>query len=262
MSQQNWALAYQYFGRSTKVFIDRARQGALRQSLAGTAESETVQHGSVFAGLIHAAHRLATQDNARLPELTTAAFTSAQWSLGSEAAGSLAQMAARNAKGDNDLARLVRERQDLVTEWQGKDQLLTTARGKPPAQRDASAEEVLRTRLAAIDARRVEIDTTLSNRFPDYVALTNPEPLGIADVQSQLNDDEVLVLFLDTPRTNMTPEGTFIWVVTKTDSRWVRSELGTNALSERVGILRCGLDSSNWIRPGSALPLICPARAP
>ena len=35
-------------------------------------------------------------------------------------------------------------------------------------------------------------------------------------------------------------------MVTKTDMRWVRIELGTKALTERVAALRCGLDHTLW----------------
>ena len=49
-----------------------------------------------------------------------------------------------------------------------------------------------------------------------------------------------------TPSTSL-PEETFIWVVTKSDVRWVRSELGTAALAREVAALRCGLDTSNWV---------------
>ena len=59
--------------------------------------------------------------------------------------------------------------------------------------------------------------------FPDYAALAEPEPLSVEEVQAQLGADEALVLFLDTPEWKPTPEETFIWVVTKTDMRWVRS---------------------------------------
>ena len=43
------------------------------------------------------------------------------------------------------------------------------------------------------------------------------------------------------------PEETFVWIVTKTDSRWVRSAFGTKALGEYVAALRCGLDDANWV---------------
>ena len=116
-----------------------------------------------------------------------------------------------------------------------------------PTSATVQAEAANVARLAAIDARIAEIDKQLAKDFPDYAALASPKPLSIAEVQSQLRDDEALVLFLDTPEWKPTPEETFIWVVTKTDIRWVRSELGTNALSERVAALRCGLDrNGEW----------------
>jgi hypothetical protein len=46
-----------------------------------------------------------------------------------------------------------------------------------------------------------------------------------------------------------TPEKTFIWVVTKTALRWVRSDLGTAALTREVLTLRCGLDAEAWDGP-------------
>ena len=64
-------------------------------------------------------------------------FETAQWAQGSEAAASLAQMAARSAKGSPQLAGLVRERQDLVSEWQAKDKLLIAAKSEAPAKRKA-----------------------------------------------------------------------------------------------------------------------------
>ena len=49
-------------------------------------------------------------------------------------------------------------------------------------------------------------------------------------MQGLLGNREALVLFLDTPEAKPTPEETFVWVVTKADSRWVRVDLGTKAL--------------------------------
>jgi hypothetical protein len=82
--------------------------------------------------------------------------------------------------------------------------------------------------------------------FPDYAVLARPTPLSVDEVQAQLGASEALVLFLDTPEMKRTPEETFIWVVTRTDMRWVRSELGTPALTREVAALRCGLDDALW----------------
>jgi hypothetical protein len=65
-------------------------------------------------------------------------------------------------------------------------------------------------------------------------------------VQTQLGADEALVLFLDTREWKPTPEETFVWVVTKKDVRWVRSDLGTPGLIREVAALRCGLDKVQW----------------
>ena len=178
-------------------------------------------------------------------------FETAQWAQGSEAAASLAQMAARSAKGSPQLGGLVRERQDLVSEWQAKDKQLIAAKSEAPAKRKADAEKALADRLAAIDTRLAEIDRRLAQDFPDYAALASPAPVSVAEVQAQLGADEALVLFLDTPEWKPLPEETFVWVVTKTEVRWVRSDLGTAALTREVAALRCGLDATAWDGDGA-----------
>ena len=90
------------------------------------------------------------------------------------------------------------------------------------AERDKAAEVANADRLAAIDARIIEIDQRLVVEFPDYSALAKSTPLSVAEMQAQLGVDEALVLFLDTPEWEPAPEETFIWVVTKTDVRWVQ----------------------------------------
>jgi hypothetical protein len=69
--------------------------------------------------------------------------------------------------------------------------------------------------------------------------------LSISEVQAELGADEALVLFLDTPERKQTIEETFIWVVIKSDVRWVRSDVGTTALTREVAALRCGLDATS-----------------
>jgi CHAT domain-containing protein len=121
----------------------------------------------------------------------------------------------------------------------------------PPAKRKPDAERALAARVAAIDARLAEIDRGLARDFPDYAALASPAPVPVTEVQAQLAADEALVLFLDTPEWNPLAEETFIWVVTKSDVRWVRSDLGTTALAGEVAALRCGLDTRAWDGDGA-----------
>ena len=53
------------------------------------------------------------------------------------------------------------------------------------------------------------------------------------------------------PKLKPVPEETFVWVVTKSDVRWVRSDLGTAALTREVAALRCGLDATAWDGDGA-----------
>ncbi len=99
--------------------------------------------------------------------------------------------------------------------------------------------------LAPIDAR-------LAKDFPEYAALASPRPVAVTDAQAALRDDEALVLFLDTDaRFKPLPEETFLWVVTRREMRWVRSDLGTGALQREVAALRCGLDATAWHGEGA-----------
>ena len=136
-------------------------------------------------------------------------------------------MAVRQAKS-GDLSKLVRERQDLVGEWQVLDKTLIATRAAPPEKRNTTTEAAFSARFVAMDERIGEIDGTLKNKFPDYAAIASPEPMSVSEVQTWLRADEALILFLDTPDWwRPIPEETFIWVVTKTNMRWVTSELGT-----------------------------------
>jgi CHAT domain-containing protein/tetratricopeptide (TPR) repeat protein len=245
-TQRDWKSAAQYLQQGTDLIVRRSRRDmSIGSGLIGTSKSEAERGTSNFKALIKAAYRL-TEISASPARPEIDAFKTAQWAQSSEAAKSVSQMAARQAKGDGALAGLTRERQDLASEWQAKDKLLIGAKSEPPARRNAQAEAELSARLTAIDARIAEIDKTLANHFPDYAALASPEPLSVVDVQTQLRADEVLLLFVDTSELKPLPEETFIWVITKTEMRWVRSEIGTRALAEHIAALRCGLDERAW----------------
>ena len=250
---RDWANAVSLWQRSIEIVIRRSKRGTdtLGRALTGKGKNQSETESERFFGLSKAAYLLATAEPARAPELAQAMFQTAQSARSSEAAASVAQMAARQAKGDGVLARLVRERQDLVEEWQGKDSTLISARSEPPTRRNAQAEAGLAARLAAIDSRIAEIDETLAKDFPDYAALASPEPLAISEVQGLLRADEALLLFFDMPDWEQMPEETFVWVVTRTDTQWVRSAYGAKALNGRVAALRCGLDRAAWDGDGA-----------
>lgn len=248
LEQRNWRQAAQFWRDSTAAFIKRTQRGALDvgQSITGKKKSDVERESFQFRNLVRTVYRLAPEG--RVPDAASSreTFQTAQWALGSEAAQSLAQMAARGITGDPKLAALVRQRQDLVAEWQKREVLRNAALGREAAKRNAKAETENNARMGAIDKRLAEIDKSLAATFPDYAAFASPAPLAVEEVQAQLGANEALVLFLNTPKWQPMPEETFIWVVTRNDVRWVRSDLGTDALAREVQALRCGLDVAVW----------------
>jgi CHAT domain-containing protein/tetratricopeptide (TPR) repeat protein len=251
--QRDWERAADFWRGSTDVIVRRAQRGAdnVGQALTGKRRSEAEQESYRFWGLVKAVHRIASQEQSRNASLAVETFETAQWAQRSEAAASLSQMAGRSAKGSPQLAGLVRNRQDLVGEWQVLDKQLIAAKSEPPAERKPDTERALAERLAVIDTRLAEIDQTFARNYPDYAALVSPAPMSVREVQAQLSANEALVLFLDTPEWKPTPEETFVWVVSKSDVRWVRSDLGSAALTHEVAALRCGLDRAAWAGNGS-----------
>lgn len=249
LAQQNLQGAAERWRASTDAIQRRAERG-----LAGTRDTsgqvESQRWSWHFAGLVKTTHRLASDSPGGVGESGRDMLKVAQWALASEAAQSLAQMAARGAAGSLVLAELIRERQDLVAEWQAKDKQLIAGKSQPPARRNPTAEETLSQALAAIDARLAQIDAQLGKDFPGYVALASFKPASLGDLQAELNANEALVLMLDTVEMKPMPEETFVWVVTKKDMRWVRSKLGTPSLVREVAALRCGLDLTAWSSEG------------
>jgi hypothetical protein len=262
-TQRDWPCAAQFWRRSTAAIAERTQRGALDTGKAATGKtkSEAEQSSWQFWVLVKVVYRLAPEGHAPDASDAREMFQTAQWAHSSEAAASLAQMAARGATGDPALAGLARERQDLVAEWQQRDGLHNAALGQAPDQRNAKAEADNQARLAAIDARIAEIDRQLVATFPEYAALASPAPLSVEDVQAQLHAGEALVLFLHTPEWEPTPEETFVWVVTKTDMRWVRRTSARRRLPKAwrrcavASMPRCGMTRRPWlIAPSWAFP--------
>jgi tetratricopeptide (TPR) repeat protein/CHAT domain-containing protein len=246
LERGDWRHSVEFWRRSTAVTTWLTQRGTMDvgQALTGKRKTEAQQSNWQFWDLIKAAYRLASSQSGADARIQQEMFEAAQWAQSSEAAHSLAQMAARGAKGDPNLADLIRERQDLVSEWQTRDANRSTAVALSPdaRKRQSDAETQNVARLTEIDKKISSIDAELVAKFPDYAALASPAPLSVEDVQALLSADEALVLFLDTPKMDPMPEETIAWVVTKADTKWVRSELGTRSLTRHVGALRCGLD--------------------
>ena len=166
-------------------------------------------------------------------------FTVLQYSASSTAGEAVSKLAARFAAGTDELAKLVRNDQDFTAEADRLDKSIISAVSKPPAERNASAEDHIRKRIDEIKSERDKLQDLLNQRFPNYVALSKPRPLSIAQTQALLADDEALVVFDFDAKS-------YAWVITRTDASWIELKVASKDLDAQVRVLRQWLTSHDF----------------
>lgn len=147
----------------------------------------------------------------------------------------VAKVAQRFISGSGELANLVRQDQDLSVEADKVDKALIAAASRTVNERNAQQEELLRKRLAEISTERERIQSTLSQKLPDYVALSKPQPLTVGETQKLLADDEAVVAL------SIEENNGYAWVVTRTDAFWTEVPAKAKDLNAQVAELRQSL---------------------
>jgi CHAT domain-containing protein len=169
-------------------------------------------------------------------------FAVVQRAASTAASAAVSQLAVRFAAGSDELAQLVRRDQDLSAENERLDKDLVAAVSKPPNQRDANREAATRKRLGEIADARAEAGRVLAQRFPDYAALSKPQPLSVSDVSSLLTEDEALVL-VDLGKGK--DDASYVWVVDRTGAVWNTIDAKSEDLKAKIVALRASLDPSS-----------------
>jgi hypothetical protein len=105
---------------------------------------------------------------------------------------------------------------------------------KPPAERSAAAEDAIRKRIETVKVERDRLQQIFNQRFPDYVALSKPQPVSLQETQRLLADDEALLVF------DFAAES-YAWIITRTDADWKELEISGADLDAQVRALRAGL---------------------
>jgi tetratricopeptide (TPR) repeat protein len=168
------------------------------------------------------------------PAALTESYRVVQQSASSAASKAINQLSIRFAAGTDELAQLVRRDQDLLAENESLGKLLIDAVSREPSKRDVAKERRVRDRIQSVAAERAEIRTLLIQRFPDYAALSKPQPLTVGQTQTLLADDEaVVVLDFDAK--------SYAWVITRTSADWIELDISAKDLSEQVKSLRSSL---------------------
>lgn len=217
MSLNDLANTYQNQGRYADALP--IVQRTISQNSARKTVAFGVLYGSQSEKLIEPARAL------------EASFTVLQQSASSAAGEAVSKLAARFAANSDELARLVRKDQDLTAEADRLDKRIIAAVSKPPAERNASAEEQMRKRISEIKSERDKLQDVFNQRFPNYVALSKPQPLSVKETQALLSDNEALVVFDFDAKS-------YAWVITKTDANWVELKVAAKDLDAEVKALR------------------------
>jgi CHAT domain-containing protein/tetratricopeptide (TPR) repeat protein len=240
--RDNWTSAFSHFVSAAQIAAQNNPNVALAKLRPDPGERRSPSDSSsvVFKGLFGSAAAMAkSQVVTMLPSLRGAiadkTFIAAQWATQSSTASALAQMAARQAKGNSRLAGLARERQDLVQELAGVDNEIVALafRTKHIAGLEQSFAGAIRRRLS-------EIDAVMTAEFPEYAALTSPQPLTTAEVGEIVKPTEALVQFV------FTDVDAYIWVITSRSWYWSGLERDGKQILADVLALRCGLDVTAW----------------
>jgi CHAT domain-containing protein len=216
----NLALLYRAQGR----YADALR--AINQTILASRIDKVVAFPVLFdsqgQGLITPLHAM------------TDSYAILQLSWSSSAADAVSRLAARFAAGSDALAQLVRKDQDLLAERDALDRNLIVAVGKQISQRNSAVEDQFRNRIEAIKSEREALQKSFAERFPNYVALSKPQPLSLEDTRALLSDDEALVAF-DFDKKS------YAWVITRADADWVELKITAKELEEQVKALRSSL---------------------
>jgi CHAT domain-containing protein/Tfp pilus assembly protein PilF len=164
-------------------------------------------------------------------EALTDSYEIVQRASSSAAASAVSMLAVRFAAGSDELAQLVRKDQDLTAEQESLDKTVVAFVSKPPAQRSVETEEQVRKRIEAVKAERERLQKMFNERFPDYIALSKPQPVSLSETQALLADDEALLVFDFDAKS-------YAWIITRDAADWTELKISAADLDAQVRALR------------------------
>jgi CHAT domain-containing protein/tetratricopeptide (TPR) repeat protein len=150
-------------------------------------------------------------------------------------------LALRFSAGNDRLAELVRKDQDLAGEAGKLDKSIIAAVSAEPSRRDGAKERRIRDRIAVIGKERDDLQAVFMRDFPDYAALSKPQPLTLKDIQALLTDDEALVIIDLKPK----DAKSYVWAITRSVADWKETAVTADQVSETVSRLRALLNADS-----------------
>ena len=157
-------------------------------------------------------------------------------------ASAIAKMASRFAQGDDALAGLIKRKQDASERRNHSETQLISAASKPPKERSADAEQVLRQGIAATGKEINTIDAELTRRFPEYQELTRPAPATVNQVRALLKPGEAMLVYSIT-------SSSFIWIVRPDGAVFLPLSLDPKDVANKVATVRAEMEFDQNDRP-------------
>lgn len=180
-------------------------------------------------------------ERARAIDAVAEAFLVADALRGQSVQQAMAASAARAAAGTPELARLVREEQDIRQERDALYQILADLMSRSSDQMLPKVIADMQARTAAFDLRQKSLLEQLHLRFPDYAELISPRPASIAQIQAVLKPGEALLSVL--PSENQT----FVWAIpAQGTAAFAAAPLPGSEISRMVNHLRSALDPQEF----------------
>ena len=220
--------------RAVDIVMKHLSIGSAQRS--GAAITEQRQNRYYFLEYITIGEAVAARAPERRREIAAETFRVAQMAQISRAGIAVAALSARLAAGGGSRSEVIRERQDLVQQWQWLDGALVKAASRLPADRRSAEEASLRSALADVSRRLDSLDARIAAEFPAYGELSNPRPLTMDAARELIASDEALLVFL------VTDDASWLWVLRHDDIALYRIAMGAKALADEVTALRASLD--------------------
>lgn len=213
--------------------------GALRTRQAFTTPvAVALQMRRPHIDFLRVAARLARERPKLATDIASETFQAGQLVTETVLNATVSQMGLRLSAGSGALPNLIRERQDLEREWQRLDRLLLAAVTSATSQGERDG---VREQIAGIERRLMMVDAELRKTFPQYHNLAALSPLHLADAQALLRAKEAIAQFA------VLGEQSYVWIVTRSEARWIALAEPASEIEAAVAALRCGLDfEGSW----------------
>ncbi|MGA7805129.1 tetratricopeptide repeat protein [Bradyrhizobium sp.] len=219
--------------RAVAILVKRAEHAGGDRT--GTNERERRTDRGYFLRLMHLLASGLAGANQPGNDTIDEAFRAGQYAGGIETAKAVSGMMARYASGTDDLAALVREREDLSNRWNKLDSDLLKAAALTPDKRNPVSEAAARKEQGDIAARLAADNDRLHVGFPRFAELAEARPVHVADVQSVLRPAEAFVAF------TLADKESFLFVIRKQDAHFFKLAATGSEVAAIVKSLRAGL---------------------